>query len=308
MMAEARNAAREARDLIDRCLAATPDAINEFQERYGPLIYSYPMRAYRMPPEAAGDFYVFAFENGRIFRRTQTFAGRTSLRSYLAGFVLDNLVLEWKRGMHEIETVPIDSLDGLAVDADAAPRAPEASLDDIFAGIDASKAVLLKLLFIEDCELQPTDLRRLVEISGRRLPELLAALDQLRERVREREGRQKHEEDALDGVQAWIALYERRLRQVADELAHAPAGTVAVAQLRAEHTELERKVRRRQQQRTALVARTQRRKVTAPYKDIAALLNTTVGNVASQISRARKELAANVVLRDRLAALGDEHD
>ena len=112
-MADTRSAAREARELIDRCLTGTPDAIDEFQRQYGALIYSYPMRVYRMPPEDAGDFYVFTFEKGRIFRRTQTYEGRTSLRSYISGFVLDNLVLEWKRGAREVETVSIETLSEL---------------------------------------------------------------------------------------------------------------------------------------------------------------------------------------------------
>lgn len=305
-MADARNAAHEARALIERCLAGTSDAIDEFQRQYGALIYSYPMRVYRMPPEDAGDFYVFAFDKGRIFRRTQTYAGRTSLRSYLSGFVLDNLVLEWKRGAREVETVSIETLSELP---DASPYVTgRPTLSDILAKVDASKAVVLKLLFIEDCDLQVVDLRRLGEISGRPLPDLLVEIDRLREQVREREVRQKSEEDALDGVHAWIALYERRVRQITDELVHRPPTSAAAARLCDERAELERKVRRRHQQRETLLARTQRRKVTAPYKDIAALLNTTVGNVASLISRARKELAANAELRERLAALGDDND
>lgn len=309
-MADTRSAAREARELIDRCLTGTPDAIDEFQRQYGALIYSYPMRVYRMPPEDAGDFYVFTFEKGRIFRRTQTYEGRTSLRSYLSGFVLDNLVLEWKRGAREVETVSIETLSELPDNnaPDASHGSGRPSLNEILTSIDAAKAVMLKLLFIEDCDLQVGDLRHLAELSGRPLPDLLTEIERLRERVREREIRQKQEEDALDGVHAWIALYERRVRQIADELTQVPPTSAAAARLRDERTELERKVRRRHQQRETLLARSQRRKVTAPYKDIAALLNTTVGNVASQISRARKELASNPELRTRLAALGARHE
>lgn len=301
-------ATHEGRELVTRCLAGEPEAIDEFQRLYGPLIYTYPMRVYRMPPEDAGDFYVFVFEKGRVFRRMQTYAGRTALRSYLAGFVLDNLVLEWKRGMHEIETVPIDTLHEFAYPDDGGPSGALPSLNEILAPVDGSKAVMLKLLFIEDCELQADDLRRLVDISGRPLPDLLSALDRLREHVRDREERQKHIEDELDAVQAWIALYERRARQIADTLIHLPSGSSKRARLASERAELERKVGRRQQQRAALVARLQRRKVTAPYKDIAALLNMTVGTVASQLSRLRKELAANTAWRDHLAALGDRDD
>jgi DNA-directed RNA polymerase specialized sigma24 family protein len=47
-----------------------------------------------------------------------------------------------------------------------------------------------------------------------------------------------------------------------------------------------------------LLDRAQRRKVTTPYKDIASLLNTTVGNVGSQIARLRQELAQKAASRD----------
>ena len=91
-------------------------------------------------------------------------------------------------------------------------------------------------------------------------------------------------------MHAWIQLYERRLRRIAEDLSSLPPTATAAEKLREEQTQLERKIERRQQQRTNLLARTQRRKVTAPYKDIAALLNTSVGNIASQIARLRQEL------------------
>lgn len=308
-MADEGSAARDARELIERCLAGERAAIDEFQAQYAALIYSYPIRVYRLPPDDAGDFYVFAFDNGRIFRRIRTFAGRTTLRAYLAGFVLDHLVLEWKRGVHEIETVSIDSLRELAdPQGGGPPPGPGTSLNDILAPIETSKAVMLKLLFIEDCDLQAEDLRQLGAISGRPLGDLLTAIDQLRERVREREARQKGLEDALDGVQAWIALYERRLRQIVEALGGHPTDDVRTARLRSERTELERKLVRRHQQRASLVTRSQHRKVTAPYKDIAALLNMTVGTVASQLSRLRKELSTHPALRDHLALLGSGDD
>ncbi|HUI27996.1 MAG TPA: hypothetical protein VL403_18080, partial [Candidatus Kryptonia bacterium] len=73
------------------------------------------------------------------------------------------------------------------------------------------------------------------------------------------------------------------------ELATMPRGATA-DRLQAARAEIERKIARRQQQRTRLIAQAQRRKVTAPYKDIAALLNTTIGNIASQIARLRQQL------------------
>jgi hypothetical protein len=78
------------------------------QAQYGELIYGYPMRSTGASGRGGG-FYVFAFERGRIFRRVRTYEGRAPFRAYLLGFVLDDLVLEWKRGVREIETVSIET-------------------------------------------------------------------------------------------------------------------------------------------------------------------------------------------------------
>jgi RNA polymerase sigma factor (sigma-70 family) len=290
---------REARELIRRCLSGDTEAARQFQQRYGELIYGYPIRVYRTPREDAGDFYVFAFESGRIFRRLRTFEGRAPLRAYLLGFVLDDLVLEWQRGERNIETVSIEAMSGLSEeltdarglttpDACAAPTQP--SLNEILSQVEPPKAVIMKLLYIEDAELTASDIRYLADISGRSPGYIVAALDRLRVTVREREAALQRLSDSLDGVQAWIQLYERRLRRIADDLNSLPPRSMAAARLEEERAQLERKIQRRQQQRSKLLAQSQRRKTTAPYKDIAALLNTSIGNVASQIARLRRAL------------------
>jgi len=287
-------------ELIARCLSGDPEAAQQFQETFGELIYGYPMRVYRTAPEDAGDFYVFAFDNGRIFRRLRTFEGRAPLRAYLLGFVLDDLVLEWKRGQRNIETVSLETLGELPDGDDSMTQTLSANetngaesaaqLGCLLTQLEPAKAVVLKLLYIEDCELTAAEIRYIAETSGHDVPEVLKGLDELRTSVREREAAVKHEEDALDAVQAWIQLYERRVRRIAEDLAGKPPAASA-ARLHEERTELERKIQRRQRQRERLLSRTRRRKVTAPYKEVAALLNTSVGTVGSQIARLRQELA-----------------
>jgi DNA-directed RNA polymerase specialized sigma24 family protein len=56
--------------------------------------------------------------------------------------------------------------------------------------------------------------------------------------------------------------------------------------------ELERKHAWRQRQQAALLARAQRRKLNAPYKEIAELLNVSVGTLGSRIKRLRDEIAS----------------
>jgi DNA-directed RNA polymerase specialized sigma24 family protein len=299
--------AREARELIRRCLSGNPEAVKQFQQQYGELIYGYPIRVYRTPSEDAGDFYVFAFQDGRIFRRLRSYEGRAPLRAYLLGFVLDDLVLEWKRGEHKIETVSIEGLgefpDARATTSQAPaeppPRTAERpSLEEMLQSVAPSKAVMMKLLYIEDCELRAPDINYLAEASGRSVPEVLDSVARLRATVREREAGLKRLEDGLDAVQAWVQLYERRRRRISEDLATLPVNAPGATRLQEEAAQLEYKIERRQQQRDRLLAQAHRRKVTAPYKDIAALLNTSIGNVCSQIARIRRELMLKVGDKD----------
>lgn len=309
--------AREARELIRQCLTGDPAAARTFQELYGELIYGYPLRVYRMPAEEAGDFYVFAFDQGRIFRRVRSFEGRAPFRAYLLGFVLDDLVLEWRRGIRMIETVSIESLGELPgrsespedmID-DGSDRAVDRSvLSELLAALEPSKSVVMKLLYVEDYELKAAELRYLAEVSGRPIPDVLSSVDQLRSTVREREAGLKKMEDSLDAVQAWIQLYERRLQRIRDDLSSVPPASTASERLKDEQSELERKIGRRRQQRAKLLSQAQRRKVTAPYKDIAKLLNTSVGNVGSQIARLRRELMAKAGEATRSSTERNEQD
>ena len=315
--------AREARALIAQCLSGDPEAVKQFQQKYGELIYGYPIRVYRTPAEDAGDFYVFAFQNGRIFRRLRTFEGRAPLRAYLLGFVLDDLVLEWKRGERKVETVSIEGLGEFpdtaasgGAAADSVPRPPgQATLEDLLATLSPAKAVIMKLLYVEDYELKAADVSYLAELSSRSVPDVLAAVARLWATVREREAGLKKVQDGVEAVQAWIRLYDRRVQRISDDLASLPPSAGAAVRLRAELAQLEQKMQRRQQQRIRLMAQAQRRKVTAPYKEIAVILNTSVGNVCSQIARVRRELMAKsegrysgIEKADEKGVRSDEHN
>ncbi len=183
-----------------------------------------------------------------------------------------------------------------------------ALLEQMLASVEPSKAVVLKLLHVEDYELSVNEIRYLAQQSGRSVAEVVVAVDGLRASVREREASLKSVEDSLDAVQAWIELYQRRLRRIAEDFSALPPTSMAAQRLREEQAELERKIDRRQAQRAKLLARGRRRKVTAPYKGIATLLNTTVGNVGSQITRLRQELAAEAETRARRPRLGGRND
>ncbi len=305
MRADQGDEAHAAQQLIRRCVAGDRDAIRVFQERYGELIYGYPMRVYQVAPEEAGDFYVYAFDRGRIFRRSQTYAGRAPFQAYLVAIVLDHLMIDWKRSERSIETVPLDSIT-MAVEIEEASVSGPAdtgrfSLQRVIAELDTRKAILMKLLHVEDCELSAEELGHLQKMSGRGGRDVVVAVDRLRATVRGREAALKRIEDSLDAVHAWISLYERRQRRLGDDIASLPPETSSSRRLCEERQTLEGKMKRRLQQREKLLTQRQRRKVTAPYKEIAAILNTTVGNVASMIARTRNEIAQRLRAQEKEA-------
>jgi len=285
----------EAQALIGRCLAGDTIAQAQFQEAYGRLIYEYPVRQYRLAPDAAGDFYVFALEGGRIYRRLRTFEGRTSLRAYLVGSVLDHLLLDWRRTHRELETVSIDSV-GVLPDPgdDAGDGAPSV---DPLAGVPLAKAVVMKLLYIQDYELTARELQHVAAQAKRPLRDVIAGVRTLRRRVLDREAEQQRVADALDAVHGWTMLYERRLFRIREDLAQLPPTAPTARALREEQALLEGKVRRRRAQRASLLTKLEGRRTHAPYRDVAALLNTSAANVATLVRRLRVELAAKLGVR-----------
>ncbi len=290
------------RALVGRCVAGEAAAVAEFQQRFGPLVYSFPMRVYRAPVEEAGDFYVFVFEDGRLFRRLRTFAGRVSLRKYLLGFALDHLWIEWVRGRRELDTVSIELLKEQNPHFDIVSPSPSEESEgwwgSVLDSLPPQKSVVAKLLHVEDAEFSPAEIRYLCAATGKRVPELLREIEELRRVVREREAQQQALLDRLDSVHAWIELYRKRLRWIEANLAGIAPASPQAEKLEAEKAELTRKLAWRQQQREKLCTQVQRRKTTAPYKEMARILNTTVGNVASLVQRVRQEIAERLRARD----------
>ena len=96
--------------LIERCVKEDPDARLEFQQQYAAVIYSFPIRIFHLSEEEAGDFYLYVFEQGRIFRRVQSFEGKNAIQfeTYLSSYVLRDLCLEWMRTTERVDVVSPD--------------------------------------------------------------------------------------------------------------------------------------------------------------------------------------------------------
>jgi hypothetical protein len=105
---------------IAACAQRDTEAVAAFQDTYGVLIYTFPMRVFHLPEDKAGDFYLYAFDTGRIFARLRSFEGRNAARfeTYLSGYVLRDLCLEWLRTTEHVELISLDApVDGGATDS-----------------------------------------------------------------------------------------------------------------------------------------------------------------------------------------------
>ena len=102
----------ELKEIVRACLQEDRHARTRFQDLFGESIYNYPVKMFRLAPDKAGDFYVYVFEDNRIFRRLRGFEGRNGahFKTYLEGYVLRDLFREWRRSQKELETISLETI------------------------------------------------------------------------------------------------------------------------------------------------------------------------------------------------------
>jgi DNA-directed RNA polymerase specialized sigma24 family protein len=262
------------------------------------------VKIYGVPAERAADFYVYVFERDRIFTRMRTFEGRNGiqLRTFLGYYVLRSLFLEWQRGSRELDTVPLgDDAESERAGAAASPAAADdqasvrAAGDDVaaaWASLAPEERLDLKLLSLLEYQLTPDDVRLLARVSRRTLEDAIALVAEVEAKLRERDVKLAKLRDDLDAVWGWIVLRRKELQETTERLRlmgsarDSPTGRRLGERLR----ELELAVAKRLRQREALLEEIRTFKMTTPYKDIARLLNSTVGTVCSRIFRLRQRL------------------
>lgn len=298
------------RELIQSCIAGEAPSRRQFQEEYGEDIYNFPAKIYNAPAEDAGEFYIYAFAEDRIFMRLRSFAGRNGIqfRTFLSYYVLKHLFLEWRRTRKELHTISLQSPVGNEDD-------PERTLQDVllvndevsdeentpaklaFAGIweglSPEERLDIKLLSLLECDLGPDDIQLLARFSGRSILDTLDAVAEVQERLKRKDQKLSQLCDELDSTWGWIMLREKELQEIREKVHHiAEQENIAARQeLQAQQAELERALVKRYRQREKILTEIRSYKMTTPYKDIAQLLNLTIGTVCSRVFRLRVRLA-----------------
>jgi len=300
--------------LIQQCVQGERAARIAFQEAYGPLIYSFPVRFFHLHESDAGAFYLYAFEKERIFKRLRTFQGRNAIQftTYLSFHVLRDLVLEWLRTREDVELLSLDTSTTQSTMGDHTPQplgqqlastalTPEDVLVEredldhtarILAGLTPENQLLLKLLCLAEVDLEPDEIRLLARLSGHGMSETVDLLEEVQEAVEQRMAAVNQRHDQLATASHWLLTYQQRLKELKDAL----AGDAALSRhtrhhaLQREQQELERKLAWRYRQQETLRREALRGQVCPAYKDMARLFNWPVGSVGTRIARAREAL------------------
>ena len=293
------------------CANGDYEARLRFQEKYGEDIYHFPIKIYRLPEEEAGDFYLYVFENERIFTRVRTFEGRHSIqfRTFLSYYVLKHLFLEWQRTRKTVETVSLSTPLETSTDGDSRTvedvlssrdhqKAREeaiisaGSLSAVWSSLTTEERLDLKLLSLLECELDPDDVRLLAQISGRSIIDTLSLVAEVQASLRRKDTKLNRLDDELDSVWGWILLRQKEWQQIQEKILLMKVQGNATDQqsLRQQQEEVEQALTKRYQQRARILEELRTSKMTTPYKDIALLLNMTTGTVSSRICRLRQRL------------------
>lgn len=299
------------RELLRACVDGDPVARRQFQEEYGEDIYNFPVKLCGLPLGEAGDFYVYAFGEERLFARLRTFEGRNGIqfRTFLSYYVLKHLFLEWRRTRKELETISLHAplagegddkriLEDVLSDeteegAEEYDTSTEEDSADIWRSLSPEERLDIKLLSLLECDLEPDEVRLLARISGRPIVDTLAIIAEVREGLKRKDEKLTRLRDELDSVWGWIMLRQKALQENREKLRHMmiQADIAGQAELCSQQKEIERALAKRYRQRERLIEELRGYKMTTPYKDIARLLNFTVGTICSRIFRLRERLA-----------------
>lgn len=282
-------------ELVRACAAGDADARRTFQDRHAEDIYNFPVKIYGVAAERAADFYVYVFERDRIFTRIGSFEGRNQIqfRTFLAYYVLRSLFLEWQRGLRELDTVAMDGdWEEVADPAPAPDAAPGAPVPAAWTALSPEEQLDLKLLSLLEYHVTAADVRLLAQVSRRSAGETLAVLAEVETELRRKDVAASRLRDDLDSVWGWIVLRRRELHETNEalRLLGSEVESADGRRLLARRRDLEQALAKRTRQHERLLDQIRSAKMTTPYKDIARLLNTTVGTVCSRIFRLRERL------------------
>ena len=296
------------KSLLDLCCKGNIQTIGTFQDVFGVDIYNFPMKVHKLDEERASDFYCYCFEGDRIYKRLKTFRGECNIRSFQF-LILECLFNEWiRRSDVEIAIYPLQGSeewneptvvedirqDPLPIPNEKLEENEELNgLDATMKRLDEVDRVYLKVLSYSEIDLEPNDIRAISRVSGNNLQKTLENITELEESLSKRYERYKKQREELDKINYWILTYEKRIKKQMDD----KRTNIMKAENQGDNkNELERKLLWRKKQKKKLLMKYRESSPKVSYREIAKLLDVSVGTVSSKIKNAKARL--NEILND----------
>jgi RNA polymerase sigma factor (sigma-70 family) len=266
------------------------------------------MKVHKLDEQRASDFYCYSFEGDRIYKRFNTFRGECNIRSFQF-LILDSLFREWIR-RPDVDAViyPLQGseewneptvVEDLRQDPLSTPnekieeKEKRKRLDAAINKLDEEDRTYLKVLSFSEIDLEPKDIRAISRISGRNIQETLENLTELEDSLSKRYECYKKKRDELNKINYWILTYEKHIKKYNENKC---ASIIEVESLDTNQNELERKVLWRKKQKESLLIKYRESSPKISYREIARLLNVSVGTVSSRVKNAKVRL--NELLND----------
>ena len=283
----------DAIELVKRCLDGCETSRELFQKRFGAIIYSY-YRNLLKGNGMEGDVYLYTFERDRVFKRLKSFRGQNiSFQNYLKYYVLKSLFCEWLRSTENNEGDTCEFKDEVNYQREPDPSS-SAQLHTIIdqSSLSEKEVLVIKLLYLYECDLQAKDIRLLAQISGRPISEIVKNINEIWQKLYIKNQRKNEYMEQLGNTYFHILRYQQKIASLRHEMKEAAVNCQDASRkaIQDEIYELERKLAWRYEQQSKIITKYQRHIVKTEYRDLAFLLNWPLGTVCTQISRARKAL------------------
>ncbi len=266
------------------CQKGIEAAERELLGRYMQAIYWLPHRIFGADEEDLSGFLIYAIEKIRERDTLSKYDKTKGARfSTWIGTVIRNLYLDYIRSLPS-EPFNIEFEENSFPSQDNRRQGGRKSLLDL---MQIKCRVMFKLLLCDTFFLESEEISWIAQESGQSLIQTSENIAKLEENLRFGEEKLKARYEKLSRAYYWKSTYEKKLHSM--EKTRDTATAEEIRELR----ELERKLvkRRREYENILEDLSGMGGIVTAPYRELAKLLNISEGTLASSISRCRSGAA-----------------
>lgn len=302
------------------------DARKRFQDLFGELIYNWirkiPTKSFqKLSEDEVTDFYLWLMED-RLFRLIQNFKNQSPFPAYLMSILfvgarrppIPSLFQQWLRERHkkkEPDTTSLDATDDYE-DGEIPSRLEKLTNEnalwatdpgpkeytgpyadcarEIYSALPHRNQLLLKLFLLSASILTNEDYEELAKWSRRERSEVEGVVAHVLTLLTSEDTRLSTLRRKLERVSGDILFEEQHLQQIRRQLSPLSSMSSQQKKLLQEQTETEKRIKRLYRQLANIREEIRRFVITTPYKYLAELLNTSMGNAGALITKLRQRL------------------